>query len=100
MALDIPAELQAAVAAQGRKLFDRDLRDLRRKMIEALDRFGADTGQRKQDVVASLLAGDDADATAAAVPWAVEKRERQILAIVEQTLSVRGDSDPPQPTQS
>lgn len=100
MALDIPAELQAAVAAQARKLFDRDLGALRRKMIEALDRFGADTAQRKQAVVASLLAGDDADATAAAVPWAVEQRERAVLGIVEQTLSSRAGTDPPQPTQS
>ena len=57
----------------------RVLSSHRSTLIVELERFGAETGTKKRDLVTALLAGDDAETIAAALPWTIESRAELVL---------------------
>jgi hypothetical protein len=98
MTLDISAELVAKIENRAAALFARDHSALRSAVLEALEAFGAESGAQKLAVVQSLLAGEDADAAALSLPWALEQRQLTFLEAVRRSLNPSVDDQGPTPT--
>jgi hypothetical protein len=80
--------IQQFVASRAQEKLDADLLELRRRVIDALETFGADTGARKVALVGELLQGNDGTAVGASEPWTLAQREAQILEDLRRRLGI------------
>ncbi len=78
------------VEANADEVFPRRWGKLRDEIVELLEDFGADTGPKKLATIQELLAGSDATAAAAALPWAIDVVRAEMI----QRIAARYLDDP------